>query len=162
MIILGIDPGFERIGISVIKKGLKNDTLLFSICFKTSAKIDFNERLVLIGKEVRRVIKKYKPDSLAIETLIFNTNQKTALMVAEARGVIVYESTLGGLKIYEYTPLQIKNAVTGYGRADKNQVTTMVRQLIAIGDEVTSDDEIDSIAVSLTCSASIKNRFSSI
>lgn len=155
MKILGIDPGFERVGISVVEKNTKKDILLFSECFKTSKKLPFNERLTLIGKEVCGVIKKYRPNALAIETLLFNTNQKTALMVSEARGVIVYEASSANLELFEYTPLQIKNAVTGYGRADKKQIDTMVRQLIDIKKETNSDDEIDAIAVAITCSASV-------
>ncbi len=156
MLILGIDPGFERIGISILEKGKEEDALLYSDCFKTLSSLPFHERLGLIGKEIERVIKKYNPDTLAIETLFFNTNQKTALLVSEARGVILYEATLGNLKIYEYTPLQIKIATTGYGRADKNQVNNMVKQLIVIEKEVKSDDEMDAIATAITCSASYR------
>ncbi len=154
MKILGIDPGFERVGMAVLEKEKNKEVLLYSECFKTSKSLSFNTRLKLIGCEVERVIAKYKPDALAIETLLFNSNQKTAMMVAEARGVMIYEGTLKNLDLYEYTPLQIKIAVTGYGRADKKQVTTMVKQLVNIGKEVKYDDEMDAIATCLTCSAS--------
>jgi len=158
MKVLGIDPGFERVGIAVVEKEENSkETLLYSNCFKTDPKLPFSDRLLLIGKEVESVIKKNTPDALSIETLFFNTNQKTALKVSEARGVIVYEAKKYGLEIYEYTPLQIKNAVVGYGRASKNQVDAMVRQLISISDKVKQDDEIDAIAIALTCLASYKN-----
>jgi len=154
MKILGIDPGFERMGTAVLEKEKGKDTLLYSGCFKTPASLAFNKRLALIGGEVKRVADKYSPDVLAIETLLFNNNKKTAMMVAEARGVMVYEGALKNLDICEYTPLQIKIAVTGYGRADKNQVNIMVKQLINIEKKVKYDDEMDAIAICLTCSAS--------
>lgn len=156
MRILGIDPGFERIGIAVLEKKNSGDVLLYSNCFKTLPSLPFHKRLALIGKEIKKIIRKYNPDTLAIETLLFNTNQKTALLVSEARGVVLYESALGNLKIYEYTPLQIKIAITGYGRADKKQVNDMTKQLIVIKKDVKSDDEIDAIAASITCSASYR------
>jgi len=157
MRVLGIDPGFEKVGIAIVEQDLVKNKLLYSTCFKTLKSSAFNERLFLIGKEINRVIGKYKPDVLSIETLFFNTNQKTALRVSEARGVIVYESKKHNLKIYEYTPLQIKNAITGYGRADKNQVNNMVRQLIDISNpNKKEDDEMDAIATALTCLASYK------
>ena len=158
MKVLGIDPGFGKVGIAVVEKNkTSKEILLYSNCLKTDSKLSFNERLLLVGKEIERVIKKYTPEILAVETLLFNTNQKTALMVSEARGVIVYEAKKHNLEIYEYTPLQIKNAITGYGRASKNQVSAMIRQLISVPKTVKQDDEIDAIAVALTCVASYKN-----
>ena len=159
MKILGIDPGFERIGIAVIEKTEKTkDVLVYSNCFKTSAKIPFHERLTAIGNEVERVIKKYKPNALAIEKLYFTTNQKTVMGVSEARGVIVYSASRNGLEIFEYTPPQIKVAVTGYGKADKRMVMDMVPKLINIDNTIGSDDELDAIAIGLTALAS--ERFS--
>jgi len=154
MRILAIDPGYERVGIAILGK----DTLVFSECFKTSSKIPFSERLFLIGREIESVIKKYKPKLLAIEKLFFATNQKTAMSVSEAKGVIVYEAKKAGLKIFEYTPLEIKIAVTGYGKSDKKSVINMVKKLIKINENKNSDDEIDAIAVGLTCFAREKFR----
>jgi len=159
MRILGIDPGFERVGIAVIEKNNETqnkEQLVYSECFKTLPSLHFNERLGLIGEEIKNIINKHNPDILAIETLLFNSNQKTAMKVAEARGVIVYEAITKKLEICEYTPLQIKIAIAGYGRADKKQVTNMVKQLIKIEKNIKYDDEIDAIAVSLTCSASYR------
>ena len=159
MIILGIDPGYERIGIAIIEKpDIGKEVLLYSNCFKTDAKLLFNKRLFLIGEEIDRVCTKYTPTLLSIETLLFNSNQKTALKVSEARGVIIYEAKRHTLNVYEYTPLQIKNAITGYGRATKNQVDLMTRQLVNIPNTVKQDDEIDAIAISLTCAASYNNQ----
>ncbi len=155
MRILGIDPGFERLGIAILEKSLKNkrETVIFSECFKTSAKLDFTERLRLIGKEVRTIIKNYKPEVLAIETLFLNTNQKTAMKVAEARGVVIYEASLAGLRVFEASPPQIKMAITGYGRSDKAQINKMLKILVEIDKNKTSDDELDAIAAALTAFA---------
>ncbi|KKR65032.1 MAG: Crossover junction endodeoxyribonuclease RuvC, partial [Parcubacteria group bacterium GW2011_GWF1_40_5] len=138
MRILGVDPGFERLGIAVLERtpevlpqGQK-EKIIFSECFKTSAKLEFSVRLSLIGEEVRNIIKKYKPEVLAIETLFLNTNQKTVMRVAEARGVVVYESARAGLKIFEASPPQIKIATTGYGRANKEQINKMLKILVEI------------------------------
>lgn len=159
MRILGIDPGFERLGIAVLEKskGDNKEKVVFSECFKTSAKLEFSERLVLIGKEVRKIIKKYKPEVLAIETLFLNTNQKTVMHVAEARGVVVYEAALAKIKIFEASPPQIKIATTGYGRANKEQIMKMVKILVEIEKSKTSDDELDAIAIALTAFAHTRN-----
>jgi len=157
MRVLAIDPGFERVGIAILEKDTgASETLIYSSCFITDKALLFEERLLLIGKEILRVIGEYTPDALAIETLFFNTNQKTALRVSEARGVIVYTAKSNGLKIFEYTPLQIKIAVTGYGKAPKNQVADMTQKLISIPKKPKYDDEMDAIAIGLTCLASEK------
>jgi crossover junction endodeoxyribonuclease RuvC len=164
MRILGIDPGFERLGIAILEKatfakgsGVPRETVLFSTCFKTSAKLEFAERLRLIGKEVEKIIEKYKPEILSIETLFLNTNQKTVMRVAEARGVVIYEAKKAGLQIFEASPPQIKIATTGYGRADKTQVMKMVKMLVEIDNCKKSDDELDAIAIALTALACLKN-----
>jgi crossover junction endodeoxyribonuclease RuvC len=156
MRILGIDPGFERLGVAIIEKSKSKDRVLFSECFKTSAKLEFSERICLIGKEIKRVIKKYKPDVLAIETLFFTTNQKTVMHVAEVRGVVIYECKSAGMKIFEASPPKIKIATTGYGKANKEQVMKMVKILVDIDNSKTSDDELDAIAIALTASACLK------
>lgn len=158
MRILGIDPGYERLGIAILEKDKKGDKecVLFSECFKTSAKLEFSERLNLIGEEVRKIIKKYKPEILSIETLFLNTNQKTVMHVAEARGVVIYEAARARLKIFEASPPQIKIATTGYGRSDKAQIIKMVKILVKIDDSKTSDDELDAIAIALTAFAHMR------
>lgn len=149
MRIISIDPGYERLGIAVIEKTGK-ETLIFSECFKTKATLPFVDRLELIGLEVARVIEEFSPQALAIENLFIETNQKTAMRVAEARGAILYQARILGLEIYEYTPLQIKVATTGYGKATKEQVMTMVKKLILGAESIKQDDEIDAIAIGLT------------
>jgi crossover junction endodeoxyribonuclease RuvC len=158
MRILGIDPGYERLGVAVLEKNKSGgrEKVLFSECFKTSAKLEFSERLNLIGEEVRTIIKKYKPEVLSIETLFLNTNHKTVMRVAEARGVVVYEASLAGLKIFEASPPQIKIATTGSGAADKAQIIKMVKMLVKMDNSKTSDDELDAIAIALTAFAHLK------
>jgi len=151
MRIISIDPGFERVGIAVIERDEnKKDSLLFSECFKTSAKLSLPERIYNIGEEVEKIIKEYKPEILAIEKLYLTTNQKTVMGVSEARGVIIYCSIKNNLKIFEYTPPQIKVAVTGYGKADKEMIISMVPKLIKINKDIKSDDEMDAIAIGIT------------
>ena len=179
MRILGIDPGFERLGVAILekKKGDKKpfdyaqgkERVIFSECFKTSAKLEFAERLHLIGVEVKKVIKKYKPEILAIETLFLNTNQKTVMRVAEARGVAIYEAAQAGLRVFEASPPQIKIAVTGYGRADKAPINKKVKILVDFnpisgreGSQRPSasngtDDELDAIAIALTAFAHLRS-----
>ena len=155
MIILGIDPGFERLGIAILEKnkGEKKEKIIFSECFKTSSKLDFSERLHLIGGRVKKIIKKYRPEILAIETLFLNTNQKTVMHVAEVRGVIIYEAMNSGLRIFEASPPQIKVAITGYGRANKEQMMKMVKILLTTSNSTKSDDELDAVAIALTAFA---------
>jgi crossover junction endodeoxyribonuclease RuvC len=151
MRIIAIDPGYERLGLAVIEKN-KNakETLLFSECFKTSAKIPHAERLALIGNRIREIAEEYRPEALATEKLFFSVNQKTALLVAEARGVILFTGSALGLSVYEYAPADIKIAVTGYGKAEKHQVIDMVKKLIKVEKSTNSDDEFDAIAIGLT------------
>ena len=159
MKILGIDPGFERLGIAILEKNVgtkPNDYaqgkehVVFSECFKTSTKLEFPERLKLIGERVKQIIKEYGPEILSIETLFLTTNHKTVMHVAEARGVVIYEAQNAGLKIFEASPPQIKIAVTGYGRSDKTQINKMVKILVDIDKNKKSDDELDAIAIALT------------
>ena len=150
MRIISIDPGYERLGIAILEKLHQGETLIFSECFKTSSKLPHHERLSLIGNRIKEVIKKHKPEALATEKLFFSKNTKTALLVAEARGVILYIGNSYGLDIFEYTPNNIKIAITGYSGSEKRQMMSMVKKLIAIDSETSSDDEFDAIAIGLT------------
>lgn len=151
MRIISIDPGYERLGIAIIEKEKnKREELVFSECFKTSSKLPHSERLALIGNRIKEVIKKYKPEEMATEKLFFSGNQKTAMLVAEARGVILYSGTSSGLNVFEYTPNEVKIAITGYGRSEKKQIIDMVRKLINVEKSKESDDEFDAIAIGLT------------
>jgi len=135
MRVLAIDPGYERVGIAVFEKKDGKEVLLYSDCFKTSSKLPFENRLILIGKELDRIIDTHKPEAIAIETLFFNSNQKTAMRVAEARGVIMYACVSRGLALHEYSLLQVKVAVTGYGKADKEQVSFITQKLLGIASD---------------------------
>ena len=159
MRVLSIDPGYERLGIAVLEKeDSKKEFLVFSECFKTSSKEEHSFRLAKIQKRIGEIIKKYSPDDLAIETLFFNKNVKTALLVAEARGVIIATSKNAGLETYEYSPQQIKIAVTGSGSGDKTSIIKMVPLLIKIDKEIKIDDEFDAIAAGI-CHLSEKRWF---
>ncbi len=157
MRVLAIDPGYERVGIAVVEKNNGKDVLLFSECFKTPASELFSARLAMIGAEIARLAEEYQPTAMALETLFFTNNQKTAMQVAEARGVLLYEGAKRGLQIHEYTPLQIKIATTGYGKSDKKQIISMIPKLIKIEKEIAHDDEYDAIATGITCLASYKS-----
>lgn len=158
MRIISIDPGYERLGLSVIEKEKNTkEKLIFSECFKTSAKLPHHERLTLIGRRIKEIICEFRPEALATEKLFFSNNQKTAMTVAEARGVILYIASSSGLPIYEYSPADIKIAVTGYGKSEKSQVISMVKKLISVTKETNSDDEFDAIAIGLTHYAIYRN-----
>jgi crossover junction endodeoxyribonuclease RuvC len=156
MKIISIDPGYERLGVAILEKntGDKKEILVHSECVTTSADLPYYERLLIIGKAVASLIDRFEPTAVAIETLFFTKNQKTAMAVAEARGVVLYEAIARGLKVYEYTPNQIKGAVTGFGNADKKHIISMLPKLITISKAIQHDDEFDAIAVGLTCFAS--------
>jgi len=153
MKVLAIDPGYDRLGIAVLEKQNNKEIALFSACVTTDKKKTAGERLAHIGEEIKNAIMKWNPDALATETLFLFSNQKTAFRVSEARGVILYEAARAGLPAFEYTPLQIKIAVTGYGRSDKRQVTDMVIKLVALPPRKRLDDEYDALAIGLTCLA---------
>ncbi len=153
--ILGIDPGFGRLGICVLDKERDKETLVFSTCIETSKKESFEVRLQTIGKHLEKIITKYKPKELAIETIFFTTNQKTIITVAEVRGVCIYIAQSHGIFIHEYSPPQIKLAIAGHGKATKEDIAHMVPKILT--KQVQNgliDDELDAIAIALTHSAS--------
>ena len=155
MRVLALDPGYERLGIAVLEKETGGkERLIFSECFQTPKTSQFIDRLHAVGVELRKIIKEYSPQAVAIESLFFTNNQKTAMHVAEVRGVIMYEAMNHKLQFAEYTPGQIKNAVTGDGRADKKQIFSMVTKLVKIDKKVAFDDEYDAIAIGITFLAS--------
>ena len=154
--VLGIDPGYEKLGIAIIDRKDGSDTLVHSECFKTKKSLSFEKRLMALGEQAENILKQFKPDTLAIENLFISNNQKTAMRVGETRGVLIYICKKNRLSILEFTPLQVKMAVTGYGKSDKKQVEKMVRRLISIKKEIKEDDEIDAIAIALTGSASFR------
>ncbi len=157
--ILGIDPGFERLGVCILDKEGSKEALIYSACIETSRKDSFEKRLGVLGTELEKIFKKYKPEELAIEKLFFTKNQKTAINVAEVRGVVLYLSFLKGLSINEYSPPEIKLAIAGHGRATKKEIAGMVSKILA--GQVKKgllDDELDAMAIALTHSAHRKMR----
>jgi len=158
MRILGIDPGYGRLGLAIIdaEKG-KKEILIYSECFETSPKIAHAERLSLIQEKIKKIIEEFSPEMAGIESLAFSKNKKTAIGVAEARGVILSEIAGKKIKITEHNPGQIKIAVTGHGKSDKTQVRKMVEIIIGRKFGAVRDDECDAVAVALTSAAT--NRF---
>ena len=147
--IMGIDPGLAAIGWALLTiKGRNIDSLAYG-CIRTSTKESLPERLNIIHTKLRSLVKKFNPDSLAIEQLIFSTNQLTAIQVAQARGVCILSFAEMGVRIYEYSPLEIKRSVAGYGRASKEQVQKMVMQLLQLKTPPTPSHASDAIATAL-------------
>lgn len=156
MRILGIDPGFAITGYSIIDYNGNKFNLITSDAVLTKAGVSFPLRLEEIYKQLDEVIKQYKPDAMSIEELFFNNNAKTAINVAQARGVILVVARMNGIPIYEYTPLQVKQAVVGYGRADKMQVQHMVKVILNTEKLPKLDDITDSMAIGICHAHSAK------
>ncbi len=153
MKVLAIDPGYDRLGIAVLEQKDGKEILLFSSCVETDKRADMPVRIAQIGNAIRDILVKYNPEMVAIETLFFNKNIKTAIGVAQIRGVILYLSQSAGCAICEFGPQEIKVAVTGYGKSDKNAVIDMVKRLVKNAPETALDDEYDAIAVGITAIA---------
>ncbi|MBQ8001368.1 MAG: crossover junction endodeoxyribonuclease RuvC [Ruminococcus sp.] len=149
MIVLGIDPGYAIVGYGVITYQGVNYRALGCGAITTDADTPFTERLRIIYDNMNDLIEKTKPDAISIESLYFQNNQKTAIMVAEARGVILLCANLAGIPVYEYTPLQVKTAVTGYGKAKKPQVMEMTKRLLHLAKMPRYDDTCDALAVAI-------------
>lgn len=147
--ILGIDPGLATIGYALVDKETNHFDVLEYGIIKTSADKDDIERLKIIHHNIEELIKEFRPEEMAVEELFFNKNVKTAIAVGQARGVILLAGAQAGIKVAEYTPLQIKQAVVGYGRADKRQVQQMVKSLLNLAELPKPDDAADALAVSI-------------
>ncbi|MDR0914120.1 MAG: crossover junction endodeoxyribonuclease RuvC [Oscillospiraceae bacterium] len=149
MVVLGIDPGYAIVGYGAVEFAGSNCRSLGYGVITTNAETDFNLRLKTIYDNCSLLIAKCKPDCMAIEKLYFQSNQKTAIMVAEARGVIILAAQNAGVDIFEYTPLQVKTVVTGYGKAKKAQVMEMTRRLLKLTEVPKPDDAADALAIAL-------------
>ncbi|MDI9460309.1 crossover junction endodeoxyribonuclease RuvC [Candidatus Darwinibacter acetoxidans] len=147
MITLGIDPGTAITGFGVVRVEHNRHTVLGYGAIRTSSKEATAKRLETIYQELSSLIKEFEPDCLAVEELFFNKNSATALAVGQARGVAILAGSHAGLPVYEYTPLQVKTAVTGYGRADKEQVAYMVRMILGLQTTPQPDDITDALAI---------------
>ena len=151
MRVIGIDPGYDRLGVAVLEGDVHAQRLIFSTCITTDKKASIPERLLEAGEALAGIVKEYAPARLGIETLFFNKNVKTALNVAEARGVILYVCQAHGVPVFEYSPQAIKIAVTGHGASNKDQVEAMLRRLVTGIPQTALDDEYDAIAAAVTC-----------
>lgn len=149
MIVLGIDPGYAIVGYGVVEYNNNHFRAIEYGAVTTEAHTPFNERIEKIYDGVSALIAKYSPAALAVEKLFFNTNQKTAIDVAQARGAIVLAAQKAGVKIFEYTPLQVKQSVVGYGRAEKKQVQEMTRLMLNLDKIPKPDDAADALAMAI-------------
>ncbi len=152
MRIVAIDPGYDRMGIAIVEGNSSRPTLVWSDCIVPDKGVS-SERLATISQAVSAAIKKYAPDILAIETLFFSINKKTALKVAEARGAILAAAGIQSIPVIEFSPQQIKLAVTGHGGADKKSIERMVPLLLNLPKKKRLDDELDAIAIGITALA---------
>ena len=149
MVILGIDPGYAIVGYGVLEYNGRSFRTVDYGAITTRAGLDPARRLEIIYDALGELIDKFRPDDVAIEELFFQNNQKTAIMVAEARGVIVLCAKKRGVNVAEYTPLQVKQAVVGYGRAEKQQVQAMVTSILGLKEVPKPDDTADALAIAI-------------
>lgn len=156
MKIISIDPGYERLGIAVIEKTDNKEVLLYSDCLRTSKKDYHHDRTLELGNILEGLINKYSPTIFVFESLFFNSNQKTAILVSKTLGALIYVAKKSGLDVFEFTPPQIKLAVTGNGRSSKEGVIKMIPLLIDTQKKGMIDDEYDAIACGLTFFANYK------
>lgn len=155
-IILGIDPGYGRVGFGIVEgTGRGNWHVIDYGCIETEINGKFSERLLLVSQKIEEVIEKYNPTRMAVEDLFFFKNAKTAIKVGQARGAIILLGVQHGLPVDEFTPLQVKQAITGYGRAEKCQMQKMVAGILGLKSPIKSDDAADALAVALCSGQSL-------
>jgi crossover junction endodeoxyribonuclease RuvC len=159
--ILGIDPGYAIVGFGIIEYDGNTFKPIEYGASTTEPDKTFPQRLADIEQDINYIIKKFKPEHAAVEKLFFNTNTTTAIDVAQARGVIVLALQKLGVKIHEYTPLQVKQAVTGYGKADKHQVMAMTQRILKLSEIPKPDDAADALAVAICAAACVARTHSS-
>ena len=149
MVILGIDPGYAIVGWGAIEYAHSKFHVLGYGAITTEAKTPFPERLHIIYNDMCYLFEKYKVDAMSMEKLFYNSNQKTVIDVAQARGVITLSAQMYGKEIFEYTPLQVKQSVTGYGRAEKKQVMEMTKSILNLKSVPKPDDTADALALAI-------------
>jgi len=153
MRVLAFDPGYDRLGVAVMEKRNGKEVLIHSECVTTTRGDSMPERLLEIGSRIETLLEAHTPNHVALETLFFNKNQKTAIAVAEVRGIILFLARKHSCSVTEFSPQEIKVAVTGYGKSDKSAVTSMVKRLVPDVPTTALDDEYDAIAVGITALA---------
>lgn len=149
MIIIGIDPGYAITGYGIIEHESNRSRMLDFGVVSTQPRVPFELRLLTIYQELEALIRRYSPDVMAVEELFFSRNTTTAIGSAQARGVAILAGAKAGIPVYEYTPMQVKLAVTGYGRADKNQVSQMVKTILCLDKIPAKDDASDALAIAI-------------
>ena len=150
MRILGIDPGYAIVGYGVLDYDGRSFSVVSFGAITTPAGMPFEKRLEVIYRDMNEIIGLYKPESLSLEKLFFNTNHTTAIDVAQARGVIILSAVQNCVEVYEYTPLQVKYSVVGYGKAEKKQVQEMTRSMLNLKQVPKPDDTADALALAIT------------
>lgn len=162
MIILGIDPGYAIVGFGVLEYKNNHFSVIDYGAITTDAGTPFNRRLEYIYDELTELLKKYHPDAMSIEKLFYNSNAKTVIDVSQARGVIMLAAQKCGVPAFEYTPLQVKQSVVGYGRAEKKQVQEMIKRILFLEKVPKPDDTADALAMAIChghCSGSIASGY---
>jgi len=149
-IILGIDPGYARVGIGLVQQEGSKYFCLHYECIETNKTLNFNQRLFSISTKLNQIIKKYKPEIAVVEKLFFAKNATTAIDVGQARGVILLTLFNHGIDTYELTPLEVKRFVSGYGKADKKQIQRVVKMILGLKEIPQPDDAADALALALT------------
>ncbi len=160
MRIIGIDPGYAIVGFGVIEYERRKFDVIDYGAITTDADTDFNTRLLEIYDDVCCIFDRYKPEAMAIERLYFTTNQKTAIAVAEARGIVLLAARQRGIGIFEYTPLQVKSSVTGYGKAVKKQVQELTKNILKLPEIPKPDDTADALAIAVCHAHSYNSQLS--
>jgi len=150
MRVLGIDPGYDRLGIAIVSAGIPKPIVEFSTCIETNKDDAFVKRLLVLTNEVKHILETKKPEVCALELLFLTKNQKTAMRVAEVRGALLYLISSFSIPVAEYTPLQIKQATTGNGKSGKTEVAKMLPLIATLPEKYRLDDEADAIATALT------------
>ena len=149
MIVLGIDPGYAIVGVGVVEYKNSHFSLVNYGAITTDAGVPFNRRLEIIYDELTEIIEKYKPDAMSVEKLFYNSNAKTVIDVSQARGVIMLAAQKTNTPVFEYTPLQVKQSVVGYGRAEKKQVQDMTKRILKLNEIPKPDDAADALAMAI-------------
>lgn len=158
MNIIALDPGYDRLGVAVLEINNGNETLLYSACITTSRDDTFETRLLSAADQFKELCEKYEPREVAIESVFFTKNQKTAMNVSRMIGALILEAKRNRLGVFEYSPPEIKQAVTGNGASSKDEVMRIVPMLVALDHTPTLDDEWDAISVGLAHAAIRKSR----
>ena len=160
MLILGIDPGIAAVGIGFIEYENKKIILKGYTCLKTYPGKTSAVRLKDLFKQLEKIFKKYRPKIVAVEDIFFFKNQKTVVKVSQAQGVILLAAAQSGAQIFEFTPLQVKQALTGYGRAEKKQIQQMVKTILRLKEIPQPDDAADALALAICCAHSLPSKHS--